>query len=213
MNKMRNELEKMVGIALQCLYTNDVYLITHKAHDLSGGMNGHVSERSIVARFAVYLQQQLYEHSILKDYNLDVEYNRNMDRPKNLPNTEWQDNGAFPDLIIHKRGNNCDNLLIIEFKTHWNDGEDGILKDIKKLRAFQNEPYLYENALFIKLMRNSPEGFWVSEGTTVDALTEVNNVFKDFQVPVRGVTSINKEFFSASPGSETHEPPDGFGRR
>lgn len=186
MNKKRNELEKMVGIALQCLYANDEYLITTKAHDLSGGTDGHVSERSIVARFAIYLQEQLYEHTTLKDYNLDVEYNRNMDQPKYLPNTKWQNNGAYPDLIIHKRGKNSDNLLIIEFKTHWNDGENGILKDIKKLRAFRNQPYSFKNALFIKIMKNAPEGFWVEDDTTVHTLTEANNVFKDFQDSMRG---------------------------
>lgn len=166
MNKFYDELEKMVGIALDELYTKDKYLITHEPVDLSVSCDGHVSERSIVARFAIYLQMQLYENNGLKDYNLDVEYNRNMDRPKGLPKTAWRDNGAYPDLIIHKRGNNSGNILVVEFKTHWNREKEGITADINKLQAFMKAPYFYENALFVMFNTDAPKPFWIDDGTT-----------------------------------------------
>ena len=188
MCKMRSEIETMAERALKKLYKKDKYLIAHNAHDLSGGIDEHVSERGIVTRFAMYLQEQLYSYPALCRYNIDVEYNRNMDKPKYLPCTKWKNNGAYPDLIIHKRGCNGseNNILIIEFKTHWNRSTEAISDDIDKLQAFQKEPYFYRNAMFIKLMQHSPEGYWVSEGTTIDDLTEASNVFKDFRVSQRG---------------------------
>ena len=44
--------------------------------------------------------------------DLDCEYNRNMDDPKMLND----DRRFIPDLIIHRRRSNENNLLVIEFK-------------------------------------------------------------------------------------------------
>jgi hypothetical protein len=98
-------LTQSVEAALNELYCNDQYLLDHYMH-----------ERSIVFRFAHYLQKLLDEHKELLDFNLDVEYNRNGYRPKRIP---IRRNGARPDLIVHKRGSNKSNLLMIEFKTYW----------------------------------------------------------------------------------------------
>ena len=168
MNEMRNDIEKMVRIALIKLYENDKYLITN-THVSSPGKDGHVSERGIVVRFAIYLQELMY-NSAIKDYNLDVEYNRNMGYLKCLPNTDWEKYGAFPDLIIHKRGNNDSNLLVIEFKTHWNKNKTDVKLDIDKLKAFIKEPYAYKKSLFVMLNENEPKLFWIYENTTIDEI-------------------------------------------
>ena len=114
-------LEKVITQALDELYTRDYYLLEHKLH-----------ERSIVFRYAHYLQNIIDCYEEFKDYNLDLEYNRNGNNPKHIP---IRDNGAIPDLIIHKRGSNKDNLLIIEFKTYWDTEVDD---DYKKLSCFVN---------------------------------------------------------------------------
>jgi len=160
----------MIDTAFKKLYELDIYLITHESHDLSNGQDGHVSERGIVARFAIYLHELLLNNKEYKKYDLDVEYNRNMDKPKHLPHTEWQNNGAYPDLIIHKRGSNDSNILIIEFKTYWNNNENKIETDLKKLKAFMKEPYFYENAMFVMLNRDAPKRRWINENTTLDEL-------------------------------------------
>lgn len=170
MNKYRTELEGMLKAAFDTLYKNDEYLITHKPCDLSGGKDGHVSERGIVARLAIYLQEWLNKSKTLADHHLDVEYNRNMDKPKYLPETDWKDNGAYPDLIIHKRQSNDDNILVVEFKTYWNNSKEGMMKDIVKLHAFQKEPYFYENALFVLLHWDEPQWIWVDESTSYEDL-------------------------------------------
>lgn len=39
---------------------------------------------------------------------------------------------VYPDFILHKRGSNDFNILIIEFKTWWNPQND---EDIEKLNG------------------------------------------------------------------------------
>jgi hypothetical protein len=140
-------LAPIIIMALEKLYREDAYLISH-----------NVSERSIVFRFGIYLQELANENDMLKGYNIDVEYNRNFNDPKRL---KGKKNGAVPDLIIHKRGTNEDNLLIIEFKPHWHNGEEAIQSDINKLRAFCCGEYYYKNALFIILNRDEPHLEWI----------------------------------------------------
>lgn len=170
MNKFHIDLERIIKVALDELYRKDIYLITHEPTDLSNGGDAHVSERGIVARFLIYLERLRLKNCHLKGYNLDVEYNRNLDEPKYLPGTIWKNNGAFPDMVLHIRGNNDGNILIVEFKTHWNKGREGIISDIVKLQAFLRDPYFYENALFVMLNRDSPKLFWIKEDSDVEEI-------------------------------------------
>jgi len=121
------ELNLAIDSALNILYENDHYLIRNKVH-----------ERSIVFWFSLYLHQTL----ALTDFvalNLDIEYNKNHSDPKNTMNFP---NGTYPDMILHRRGSNDENILMIEFKTWWDNNTQ---TDIKKLKDFtdQNHPYKY----------------------------------------------------------------------
>ncbi len=131
-------LEMLIKLALDKFYQNDKYLLDKGVH-----------ERSCVFRFAHYLQNLMDESSLFHDYNLDFEYNRNGRFSKS---TSTHLNGTYPDLIIHKRGSNDYNLLIIEFKTYWNSD---ISRDINKLSEFidENEKYKYQCARIIILNR------------------------------------------------------------
>ena len=51
---------------------------------------------------------------------------------KRLPG--WP-NGCYPDLILHKRGNNENNILIIECKGWWSS-EEAIQNDREKIMQF-----------------------------------------------------------------------------
>lgn len=119
MNQQLAVLEKLIESALNQLYQEDIYLINNGVH-----------ERSIVFRFAHYLQNQMDNTPALKEYNLDFEYNKNGRFSKRIP---ARLRGAFPDLIVHKRGTNECNLLIIEFKTWWDSDTS---KDEEKLHQF-----------------------------------------------------------------------------
>ena len=78
----------------------------------------------------IYIQRIISRDSQLKFYDLDNEYNRNGQDSKRTPNFK---NGTYPDLIIHKRGSNEKNVIIIECKTNWNND---IHIDLQKLKNF-----------------------------------------------------------------------------
>lgn len=124
-------LDGLVNQALDMLYENDMHLIMNRAVNSCGkDEKHHVGERAIVFRFAHYLQNLMDENGGFGEYHLDCEYNRNGSECKALPSFP---NGTYPDVIIHKRGSNEYNLLVIEFKTYWNCD---ISNDKKKLFEF-----------------------------------------------------------------------------
>ena len=100
-------------LALDMLYYKDQYLISNR-------MNKHVSELSISHKLGHYLAL------LIDKYDVDCEYNRNLADPK----SEEANNLIRPDIIVHKRGSNDDNFVIIEIKPWWNDNTE---KDVKKL--------------------------------------------------------------------------------
>ena len=94
-------------------------------------------------------------------YNLDSEHNRNNGLKKELPNRK---NGSFPDIIVHKRGTNSDNLLVLEFKTWWNSD---IEEDIQKIKEFCDKKgtYRFYTGAVISLGRVREEvTIWHIEG-------------------------------------------------
>lgn len=124
-------LDRLVNQALDMLYEKDMHLIMNRAINSCGKDEiHHVGERSSVFRFAHYLQNLMDKTGQFEDFTLDCEYNRNGAECKALPSFS---NGTFPDLIIHKRGSNDFNLLVMEFKTHWNRET---ADDKRKLREF-----------------------------------------------------------------------------
>lgn len=116
------KIKERVNIALTSLFERDNWLIKHD-----------ISEQSISHKLAEYLQP------IFADFNVDCEYNGNIDKPngrkkiflvkqnlkdKGLLNEseendlekELAERAVFPDIIIHKRGTNDFNLCVIEVK-------------------------------------------------------------------------------------------------
>ena len=57
-------------------------------------------------------QQILDEKKLFSEYNLDCEYNRNGSKPKKIISLKQN---VYPDLIIHQRGSNDMNLLVMEW--------------------------------------------------------------------------------------------------
>lgn len=126
-NNTRLALEFYVQKALNKLYKNDERLI--KIYDDEYNGDNHVSERSIVFRFGIYLEK--YRLKYFPQYDLDVEYNRNINLIKMLDGDK-----VILDLIIHKRGSNENNLLVLEFKTWWNNKQS---KDKKRIELFKQK--------------------------------------------------------------------------
>lgn len=96
-----------------------------------------VTERALSHHLARYL------HGLVPGgYDVDVEYNRHGEIPKrlNLPprkalDRELRATTVFPDILVHKRDTDDDNLLVLELKK---PGED-LAYDELKLRAFRHE--------------------------------------------------------------------------
>ena len=126
-NDTKLALEFYIQKALNKLYKNDEYLI--KIYSDKYNKDNHVSERGIVFRFGVYLEKCRLKY--FPQYDLDVEYNRNINLIKMLDSKP-----AMPDLIIHKRGTNENNLLVLEFKAWWNKDQTN---DKKRIELFKQE--------------------------------------------------------------------------
>ena len=106
----------------------------------------NLSERCIAARLAMYLREYF------ADYDVDVEYNRHGEDKKQLYDLVYdhdcaRDRGdegqtVLPDVIVHRRGVDDSNLLIIEMKKSANRGgieRGGIEKDRRRIQAFRKE--------------------------------------------------------------------------
>ena len=140
---MKQLLEELIKKSLDELYVKDKSLIDRK-----------VAERDIVHRFAHYFENYMQDTDV-ESYNVDCEYNRNGYGIKQV-NGKY----VYPDFIVHKRGNNEDNLLIIEFKTWWNPNND---KDIEKIQWMMHPQfrYKYKYGCSITINQDNSEIFWV----------------------------------------------------
>ena len=105
-----------------------------------------VNERSITHCLGMYLQE-----AVSDPWDVDVEYNRigeEDDVTKRLPEEMLQgetQGTVYPDVIIHQRGSEEDNLLVIEAKKSGNSS-DG---DRQKIRAYQQH-LDYDYGLFVR---------------------------------------------------------------
>ena len=118
-----------------------------------------INERTLAHRLAVYLGENF------TGYDIDVEYNRNLEKGKHEPKyvyiikNEFEESykrakeiggdissfmeqvTSYPDIIVHERGNNSHNLLVVEIKKSNNKSDWEI--DKKKLEGFTSKDYGY----------------------------------------------------------------------
>ncbi len=121
----KEEMEAALARALDRFVNDDAYLLAVDS-----------SERSMSHRIAVHLAIEL------GDYDIDCEYNRDGFDVKRLNLGErWgaddEDEAVtvFPNIIVHRRGTNDQNLLAIEIKKASALG--GFEYDCAKLTAFR----------------------------------------------------------------------------
>ena len=133
-------------------------------------------ERASVSRIYYYMQEMIKNEdkfTSLREHNLDSEYNKN---GQEIKGSSRFLKGMIPDIILHKRGHNCDNLLVVEFKSHNGKNEKypptGQLKDIVKLEDFTNEKYSYFLGVFVKLYKKEPKYRFFQYGNEIDAIPE-----------------------------------------
>ncbi|MCA9444359.1 MAG: hypothetical protein KC964_26445 [Candidatus Omnitrophica bacterium] len=135
------EICHRVALALRMMRDDEADLIEMDAN-----------ERSITHRFAVHLESQF------EGWNVDCEYNRDCseeDYIKRLPvhqTDEIKPNDdeaktVFPDIIVHKR-NQKHNLLVIEMKK---TGRRSPSIDESKLKAFTGLDFAYRLGILLMI--------------------------------------------------------------
>jgi hypothetical protein len=134
---MKKEIVNKLNLALEKLLKNEKEIIL-----------SDVNERSLSHRLAIYLQEHF------EDWDIDCEYNRDYDLPKQLvinsrnhSSDDIHARTVFPDIIIHKRGTDK-NLLVLEMKKTSNPESDDF--DMMKLNAFRKQ-LKYQYAVFVKI--------------------------------------------------------------
>ena len=132
-----HDVRTRLDAALSRLVAQDAYLFAN-----------NLLERCIAARLAMYLQHEFPEHHV------DVEYNRDADTPKRLglPDEcandvdEHGESLVVPDVIVHRRGPDGPNILVLEVKKTTNPAP--IHCDSIRIRSFRAQ-YGYEFAALI----------------------------------------------------------------
>ena len=109
----KKSIKTLIERALKELIGRDIDLIHRK-----------VREECINHRLACYLEQFLSEYKCGIEYSVDLEYNKTIDENKNIK-------AIRPDIIIHERETNANNLIVFEIKKNYTDRHD--LKKIKGL--------------------------------------------------------------------------------
>ena len=152
----KNTAEDLVDRALEQFYERDKFLLQKNVH-----------ERSIVHKFAEYLQQ---EFSTNENENIvvDCEYNREGHGNKKTlpePETDNEEDQIYPDIILHERGTHENNYLVIEAKKGCNTDNRESDKERLEILIDSNKRYNYDIGLFLIFYTNSnhetnPEKDW-----------------------------------------------------
>lgn len=158
-------IKQKVENALKKLRTKDSFLIA-----------ANTNERTISHKLAEYLQYEFPDK--VSKYKVDCEYNRHRYDIKKLrivdiPNEgiSWAEEDAktiFPDIIVHERNTDENNLLVIEVKKASN--QRGHQFDMDKLVALTQDEYRYRFGLFliISMDRTFDKLVWYSEGEIIN---------------------------------------------
>ncbi|MBR4683319.1 MAG: hypothetical protein IKO95_00655 [Spirochaetia bacterium] len=148
-------LKTLLKVAVKECYERD-YLLIEKS-----------MEQASVARIFYYMQTLINsdeKFACFREYNLDCEYNKNGQHIKSTPRSK---NGTRPDMILHERGTNNHNFLVVEFKS-----ENGLRRtgnnDLIKLEDFTSQYiYNYQLGIFVKLFREKPEYVFFKKGKQI----------------------------------------------
>lgn len=126
---------KAVRLAVRALFRNDADLLER-----------NVAERTVAARLAEYLGPYFPAHQT------DVEYNRHGLEPKRVRLPQFCRGGGtkriFPDIVVHQRRHDKENLLVIQIKKETN--HDSRTCDRAIIRAMKHE-FAYSFGLSIEL--------------------------------------------------------------
>lgn len=126
----------------------------------------NVNERSITHKLAMYLDAEF------SNYDVDVEFNRDIYDPKSMPKAypdavpagDIDARTVYPDIIVHRRKSHDDNLLVIEVKKRKSDAHDN---DQTKLKFFTDPGYQYKYSwgVHLVILEGNPIRSWFRDGS------------------------------------------------
>lgn len=149
--RMFNLIKELFEKSVNSLYSNDSTLIDLKM------------EQASQARIFYYMQrdiENLDEYKILREYDLDCEYNHLGNGKKT---TLRKLKGSKPDIVLHKRKRK-DNLLVIEIKINKSNEND-----IIKLEDYTNQKgnYSYLLGVLLILKQQNPTFMYFVNGALI----------------------------------------------
>lgn len=108
-----------------------------------------IGERAVSAALHTFLIPHFPEHDVNCEYNRMTDEN-GIQIPKRIYRNPYDENQSrvFPDIIVHQQPNGENNLLIIEIKMQWKNGEKN--DDYDKLIGYTTE-LKYEFGLYLEL--------------------------------------------------------------
>lgn len=139
------DLAQLLQTACDGFLAHDADMIRKRAH-----------EQSITETLASYLRPAL------TGWHLNCEYNRQGEDGD--PKRDARGRLRRPDIIVHRRGHDRDNLLVVEMKPAW-EGMETIDVDRQKLRAMLAPPRSYCYA-FLITYTDAPEPAFTIERVT-----------------------------------------------
>jgi hypothetical protein len=128
----------------------------------SDGEDRRGNEQTIVFRVGVHLHE-LLKTTEYSNLNLDCEYNKHGDDPKRVDGEIIR-----PDLLIHSRGNDNKNILVVEFAGWWKDSRK-IEDDKIKLKALTNSQgeYRYCLGALVGIDKKNPSYIYYQNGEEI----------------------------------------------
>ena len=105
----------------------------------------------------------------LKSFNFDIDVDNEVQKP--------EEENIRPDLIIHKRGTNEENLIVVEAKKRNNVNSENLKRDIEKLGKYKNEKELNYKIAILLLYNNNENDVWNDYKTIIDSYKDKDAVF------------------------------------
>lgn len=156
MNEEQQALVALLKEAIGRVYEEERFLLTCSEGNRTG------MEQAFAFRTGIYLSG-LLQGTDYKQLDLDSEYNKNNGVVKSSVRFP---RGVRPDLIIHKRDSNEENMLVAEFKGYWNNN---IACDLRKLEDLTNpdDNYNYLIGVFVRIGEKSPNFRYFNGGREI----------------------------------------------
>ena len=139
------DIEKAIVKAVELVLKHDIFLLENAAN-----------ERSVAHKLAEYLTP------LFPEYHVDCEYNRHGIDVKEIERSRR----IYPDIVIHRRNTDDNNLLVVEVKTNQSTDDNDILK-LERLTAADGAfHYFLGAAIDLKDFRNH-EVRWYQKGIKI----------------------------------------------